>query len=202
MTTYTSQPDETDGIDNWIREGNPTTNYGTTGTMLIGFISGNGIARGLIKFDLTKGTNPINSTKAVVSTDATLTLYCDEYFTTKTLAAYECLRNWVESESTWNIYSTGNNWTTVGAGSAGNDYNSTSVGSVSVSSTGAKDITIPKALIQKWVDTQNYGLVLRNTSEADNYNRFVSSAGTTASQRPKLTFEYILGGQVIIWSSE
>jgi hypothetical protein len=34
------------------------------------------------------------------------------------------LRNWVEAEATWDVYSTGNSWTTVGAQGADTDYDS------------------------------------------------------------------------------
>jgi hypothetical protein len=143
MTTYTSQPAESDGLDSYYSEGSPTSNNGTSDKFYIGNSSKN---RGILKFDLTKGTNP-PPTGAIVIGTPQIELYCGGYRTSKTLAAYECLKNWVESQVTWNIYSTGNNWDT-----AGGDYDATALGSVAVD--------------------------------------YVSSSGATASERPKLTFEY------------
>ena len=201
MPTYTSQPDATDGLDTYIFGGAATTNYGTSSQALIGWgAASSQPLRGLLKFDLTKGTNPPPS-GAVVTSDGTLTIYCEEYNVARTLAAYECLRDWVEAQATWNIYSTGNNWQTAGAAGA-LDYDSTEAGSVAVSSTGDKVITIPAALIQKWISVQNYGLVLRHTAETTNYNRYTTSDGGTAGNRPEFSFEYSLGGQFIIWSSD
>ncbi|PKO02089.1 MAG: hypothetical protein CVU43_09730 [Chloroflexi bacterium HGW-Chloroflexi-5] len=181
MTTYTSQPAESDGLDSYYSEGSPTSNNGTSDKFYIGNSSKN---RGILKFDLTKGTNP-PPTGAIVIGTPQIELYCGGYRTSKTLAAYECLKNWVESQVTWNIYSTGNNWDT-----AGGDYDATALGSVAVSSTGTKTITLPTSIVQKWIDTQNFGVILKHTSEADNTNDYVSSSGATASERPKLTFEY------------
>lgn len=43
------------------------------------------------------------------------------------MVAYENLRDAVENEMTWNIYSTGNSWATPGAGGAGTDVSSDSI---------------------------------------------------------------------------
>lgn len=198
MTTYTSQPDGTDGLDTWIYQNDPTYNKGTETTMQVGFSAiTSEIARGLLKFDLSVGTNPPPSS-AIISS-AVISLNCTDCNVTRTLALYQCLRGWVEAQATWNIWSTGNNWTTAGAGSDGNDYSSTELGSVSVASTGNKDITLNSsglAVVQGWIDgtIANNGFVLRNTAETTQKNYFAASDHATANSRPKIVVEYTAGG--------
>lgn len=42
-----------------------------------------------------------------------------------TVNIFECLRSWVEAQATWNIYSTGNSWTTGGCRGDGTDMDGT-----------------------------------------------------------------------------
>jgi len=203
MPTYTSQPDAANGIDNRIYEGSPDTNAGTANTIDVGLQTTK--RRGLLKFNLAIGTNPPPA--AAIVTSAVINLTCIAYYVTRTLAFYQCLRAWVELESTWNVYSTGNNWTTAGAGSDGNDYVSTELGSASVTGTGAVAITLNAsgiAIVQGWVNgtIANNGFILRHTAETDDKNTYGSSDHATAESRPQFVIEYLLGGQFIRWSSE
>jgi len=203
MITYTSQPAEADGIDTYINQDTPTTNYGTLVNIPVGLFIGSSLPlRGLLKFDLSKGENPPEPGITVVGSPK-ITIYCEQYSVARTLALYECLLDWVEGQATWNIWKTGSDWTTGGAGSDGNDYLSAVLGSVAITGTGSYDIDIPASIVQKWIDTQNYGMVLRHTVETTNFNRYSSSDNVTAENRPKLTFDYILSemseiaGQII-----
>jgi hypothetical protein len=191
MTTYTTQPDGTDGIDSTLNETIPTTNLSTDTTFACGLNTD--LRRGIIKFDLSKGTNPPPSNATISS--AVLTLQCTNYFVTRTLAMYQCLRDWVEAQVTWNIWKTSNNWTTAGAGSNGNDYNNTDLGNVSVTGTGTVTLTFNAAglvIVQGWIDGSiaNYGLILRHTAETTNRNNYGSSDNATSGNRPQLVIEY------------
>jgi hypothetical protein len=194
MTTYTTQPDGTDGIDTMLNEQLPTTNHGTETVTSVGYnTSSSNKRRGLLKFDLSKGTNPPPSTATASS--AVITLNCSTYNVTRTLATYQVLRDWVEAQVTWNIWKTSNNWTTAGCGSAGNDYVNTDLGSVSVTGTGTVTLTLNAAglaIVQGWIDGSiaNYGLLLKHTAETTERNVYDSSDNATAGNRPQLVIEY------------
>lgn len=104
--------------DNYLNEGSANTNYGTS--ISIGVRDQLNITyRCPIEFD-------ISAIPAGQQIDvATLQLYYVDYSANgyidpvgKTVWAYKLSRtDWVEDESTWNIYKTGSNWT-----AAGGDY--------------------------------------------------------------------------------
>lgn len=194
MTIYTTQPDGTDGIDTGLNQQQPTVNSGTDTTHPIGYNTGSSnLRRMLLKFDFTKGTNPPNI-KSIIDS-AVLTIRCTTYATTKTLATFQVLRNWVEAQATWNVYSTGNNWGTAGCSNTASDYVNTDLGNVSVSATGSYDITFNAsglAIVQGWIDGSiaNYGLLLKHTIETGDQNDYASSDNATASYRPKLVLNW------------
>ena len=197
MTTLTLQPDETDGVDTFTDAYNAGTNYSTSGVFHLGD-SGGSPQSGLLTF---LGLSVMLPTDIITS--ATLTLHLATHGRNATLYAYGLLRNWVEAQATWNNYSTGNAWQSVG-GYGALDRDARAVGSVAISSTGAKDISVT-ALVQAWVNSgrANYGFSLNEGYVSNNfYNDYVSSSGATSTQRPKLVVEYIRGGQFIRWSSE
>jgi len=196
MSTLTLQPDETTGLDTYTDYYNATTNYATSGVLHLGS-SGGTPQSGLLAFS---GLSVLPAYSRIQS--AVLTLYLATKGRDATLSVYGLLRNWVEAEATWNIYSTGNAWQTVG-GFGALDRDASAVGSVAISSTGAKDITVT-ALVQAWVNSgrANYGFSLSEDYVSNNtYNDYVSSSGATSTQRPKLVVEYFRGGQFIRWSN-
>jgi hypothetical protein len=206
MTTYSSQPDETTGIDTYNASDVPTTNNDANALFLVGEDNtGNSVSRGLIKFDLSSITS-----SAVVSS-ATLTLThsgaVDRTSNARTMRAFRTKRAWVENQTTWNIWSTGNNWSTAG-GFHADDCEQTDVGSVSVPDTQVDgvtfDIVLTNASVQEMISGAftNNGWLIKVDTEMDDRHAFASSSHATASYRPKLVIEYILGGQVIIWSSQ
>jgi hypothetical protein len=194
MATWTSQPDGTDGLDTWMSAANPTVNYGTGTFMIVGLESGTTICRGLLAFDMTKPTGSgLYGPISVQS--ASLFITCSVYNNAKTLAAYKCLRNWVEGQATYNVWSTGNNWSTAGAGNDGADYVSTVLASCVISGTGEFELPFTATgcqLIQDWANgtLPNYGFVLRHTSETTSANRYYPSDYATAGSRPELVVNY------------
>ena len=195
MTTYTSQPDETSGTDTFLSSNAPTTNYGTDSKIEIGENNAltNYVFRGLIKFDLS--SIPANSS----ITSAILSLWTETDYSSnaRTLSAYRVLRAWSESQATWNVYTTGNNWGTAGCANTTTDRESASIGSAAVGASVANDteiqITLDPLKVQEWVSGAftNNGLLLRVDVESDDEYRYDSSSSTTANQRPKLVIEYI-----------
>jgi hypothetical protein len=111
-----------------------------------------------------------------------------------TYQMFEIIRNWVESESTWNRYRVGLNWQIPGAFGS-QDRGATSIGFFSPNGTGTYSIKLNGAglaLVQSWVDnpTDNHGIIIANGNATDGAD-FYSSEVITANNRPKLTISYM-----------
>jgi len=190
--TATFQPGG-EGFDARFDDAAPTTNLGNSITIRVRATSGT-IYRTAIKFNLT--TIPVTATV----TSATLYLTISAADTTSDDVAvelYPLLRNWVEGEVTWNIFSTGNNWTTAGAENVGTDRSGTSVGNFNVPNDSGVGtvftITLSTGHVQDWVSgaVANYGWLIRGSSGANSIT-MASSDNATTSYRPKLVIEYSL----------
>jgi hypothetical protein len=186
MTVYTFQPDEAAGLDNylWSNGGN----NGTANNMYIGF-DGTYKGRPIITFSqLSDGTIPAG----LVVDSVVLSLYGSVTSANKddTANVYRCKMNWSESQSTWSIYSTGNNWQTAGASGA-NDRESTSIGSAAMNHGDAAkwyDFTLTNQAIKDIISGTwtNHGFIVQLAAEAGtSLFSFVSSSGTAAN-RPKI----------------
>ena len=196
MTTYTSQPDEATGIDTYILSNNATTNYGTGSVIIVGY-KDNGlnpptVGRGLVKFDLS--SIPVNA--SVISANLYVWVAADNSDNARTLSAYRVLRAWVETQSTWNIYSTGNNWGTAGCGNTSTDREAASIGSAAVGASEAVGTMITISLntskVEEWISgtLTNNGLLLKVDTESWDQYSYDSSSSVTAGERPKLVIEY------------
>ena len=209
MTTYTSQPDETDGIDTYIGQFVPTSNYGTEVIIEVG-VDNRGAGADctiLIKFDLSS----IPAGSAITS--ATLSLWTEADYATNgnTYSLYRSLRAWSESQATWNVYTTGNNWGLAGAYGTATDFdNATGTWSDCVV-TNSETVPTEKqwvfsatgvAELQKMINGTytNNGFVIHGAGLTNNAYSFHSSSSATAGYRPKLVIEYSGGGWVTIWS--
>jgi len=149
--------------------------------------------RGLIKFDLSG--LPAGST----ITNATLYLYARGNYggASGTLNVYRSRRAWVESQASWNNWSTGNAWTTAGAADTTNDREADSIGSVTTAYPtieGTENtISLTASKIQEMYEGTftNNGFVLKTTAEAGrDGNIYWSSEYTTEAKRPKLVVQY------------
>lgn len=174
-------------IDSMLRQGSATTNYGSATTLGVDGDDGNGVDKSvLVKWDISnipagKTVSSVSLTFQVVNASG------DSY------QVYEVKRNWNESQTTWNIFSSGNNWQTAGALGA-NDRGSSILGTAGPAPAGAYTITLNAAgiaLIQNWVNNPaaNFGLIIASPTSADGLD-FSSSEAATASDRPKLTVVY------------
>jgi len=118
-----------------------------------------------------------------------------------TLRVYRLLRNWDESQATWNIYSTGNAWGAAGAGGA-TDIDSTETGSVSVPANPSVGTVIaiplsPDELVKLIHGSYtNYGWLLKMDSENNDKHNYASSSHATAAYRPKLVIQYSTGAVI------
>ena len=201
----TIQPDAAAGKDAQIYSGAATTNYGTNVACGSGdFGSGAAVlAHGLFAFDVS------GIPAGAIVTSVTLSLWETTAASSGGAPAswaqelHRLLRDWVEAEATWNVYSTGNNWSTAGATNAADRAAAVSA-SLTMDGTAAGAFVDWSgaglvADVQAWVDgmATNYGWLLYSpTLDAIGatpvaYNSFCTSDYTTdAAQRPKLVIEY------------
>lgn len=204
LHTLTVQPA---AQDTYIYSYSPTLNYATQAMLYVGdFHSSYSVAqRSLLAFDLSA------IPAGAIITSVALSLF--EYIAATTgLASWpvelrRVLRNWVDVQGSWNIFSTGNNWGTAGCANATDRVAAASAsltmdgtpqaGFVSWSGAGLV------ADVQAWVDgtAPNYGWLLgAPTAEYQGstgraYNQFYSSNYATAIKRPKLVIGYTYGAQ-------
>ena len=193
MGTITLQPDAASGNDAYIKSGGAaTTNYGASDTLLTGELDDgtSGLHRAFIKFDLS--SIPIGPVK-IESATLTLTHINDYASNTRTMYVRQVYRNWIESEITWNIYSTGNNWQTAGASGSGDTGNwfGVSVGSISIPHNQGLGSTVSVSISTDITTLKTYyGFVLWMETEENDGHGFASSDHANSSYRPKLVVTY------------
>jgi hypothetical protein len=172
-------------IDSQMLETNVNTNYGTGTTMSVGDDGGGDNRQIILKPDLSL----IPSERTLVS--ASIILGFVSRTTTNALNAtvYRILRDWVESEVTYNIWKTANNWTAQGATSNGNDYqlSPTISNAVALSNGATQEFPLVLAEFNKFRDGTytNYGVKIYPNGTGNEYV-FGSSDNATPSLRPIL----------------
>lgn len=199
--TLTLQPDATAGKDTYIYSFSATTNFGTQTTIPVGNMSGSVTrVRSLLAFDVS--SVPAGATL----TAATLSLFEQSVGTeiganVFTARIKRLLRNWVEAEATWNIYSIGNNWSVAG-GSSGSDYSATDSATWTYKSPALnafRDFATAQILtdVSNFVSgaVSNFGWLLIGDQPPEQQGQrdtddLSSSDHATAGQRPKLAVVY------------
>ena len=184
-------------IDNSMDSYNPTLNYGTSASHFIGEYSGAVfIGRALIKFDI-EGEIPAGSTINSATLRLTVLAGGDHSDNARTIRCYRSLRAWVHLESTWNIWKTGSNWTTAGAGSGGNDREAADIGTgtqpAAPNDYAEVDLTLTAAKIQEMLTGggfTNNGFVIKVDTETDDMIYYCSANHATAGYRPELIVDY------------
>lgn len=202
MATLTIQGSGT--TDCYLDSNSPTTNINNA-TLAVGEQKSVTITyRTLIKFDISSipPGSKINS--------ATLTIYSDGQDlsdVSRTMRVYRVLRAWDETQSTWNVYTTGNNWGTAGCGNTTTDRESSDIGSVThtanPSDGTAFAFTLTASSIQDMLlggTFTNNGFLIQMDTESDDAGGFHSSSYATSGQRPKLEIDYTEapGGYIFI----
>lgn len=182
--TYTLQPDGTSGIDTYIDSANSTKNFGASNTLSVKKNQQNM----LLKFDLSAfpaGSRPLSATLDIQGSGIWLAGF----------DIYRMTKDWVEGTgasspvdgATWNTSNGSTAW------SAGGEY-SVKLNANSMIGTGgggiSQDIT---DLTAAWLSGQypNYGVSINSNGEVGTV-KFVSSDDSTASNRPKITFNYLV----------
>ena len=177
--------------DNGIRDDSPTTNFSTDDNYDVGeYNAGVLIRRVLAQFDISSipGGQIINAGTLRVSHQAS-----DFSDNDRQMQVYRVRRVWGDTTSTWNIYSTGNNWQTAGATGA-DDIDTTGIGSVTIVQTqgaGWINVTLTTSAVSDWYTGAfaNNGVLLRMDTELNDMHRW-DSRENLGTLKPELVVDY------------
>lgn len=196
--TWNYQPDDTTGEDCYLSQVNPTANSNGS-NVLVGRVNGASNANTtLIRFDFTG----LDDYQSGVSADLTLRLYSSQNLDfphTNSMRRIRDERDWVETQATWQIYKTSNNWTSGGGTNTTSDIVSTVSGSYQYTTapTEPSDIVFSNILItdfDNWIDSTyvNNGYNIAETQSGGHYTGkwYYSSGSGTAGDRPLLELTY------------
>lgn len=179
--------------DTWLGQTNPTTNWETDQYFYATKWEAGNHRHGLLRANL------VNIPAGATISSATLYLRMSANIGagSHTFTVRALLPAVVYTEATWNIFSTGNNWTTAGALSNGNDRSTTTYGTMSgVDSTIAWRSVDITTLVQGWHNgtITNRGLHFERTDGAnDSTQRAFESSNGGDGIRPELVIVYTVG---------
>lgn len=179
--------------DSFITLGSPTVNEGTNAEILVrNNGGGGGERRGLLRFTGLSSYSGATVTSAFIRLNPPSGYFGEIWTITK------LTRAWVESEVTWNEYSSGNSWATAGAtGTGDSDAASSGTGTLPLT-----DITFDITLnatgitaLQSMIDGSNNGFLI--VSDGDGTQRVGSKDGADGV-RPELHMTYTAAGGLAI----
>lgn len=197
--TYSSQPDDTTGIDCFLYAITPTTNNNSTG-IYMGEVNNavGGYCTTLIKFDFSS----IPSGASTSAASLQLTIIQDLCTNAPTMVFKHSLRAWGEGTATWNTYDGSNNWGTAGARNATTDYGAELASlTLGTGDTGNKTWTFSTSEMDKYFNgtyTNNGWIGFSTVDNNDGY-QFASSGYATSGSRPKFDMTYSLLSSDIIF---
>ena len=175
----------------WLNSAAATTNYGATTNVRLQCNSAGTLSRRpILKFDLS------DIPPAATITAATLRIYLYNKGTSTggDAKVQRLLVGWQEPSATWNIYSTGNNWT-----NPGGDFHIDTIGTynfLGAETVGWKDITLTPAYITQLIDGTyvNYGFLINpapaNNASLPDYYFYSNEYATDPKLRPELILTY------------
>ena len=172
--------------DTSISQGTADTNYGNSISL---YLKSDAKVSSLLRFDLSS----VPADQQVV--EAKLRVYASqrdktyEFFS----APYRVLRDWVESETTWNLARTGTAWAAPGCNGIGTDRESTTVDIQQLDGTGIWiefDVT---GMAADWVahPGENHGLILQGAGPVSMLYTLYSANFWSIDFRPQLCVSYL-----------
>jgi hypothetical protein len=175
----------------YIDAGAPTTNSGTASAISVYSFQ----KHSLLRFTgLSNITGPVSVSAATLYVNAE---WIAAGTGNNTLDTYKCLRSWVETEATWNVYATGSSWATAGGRGTGDVNAGASASNVLTTSYPAyKALTSAQlaADVEGWINSgsNNGWLVIHNQDGVDNGSQFDFSSddNATTTIRPYLEITY------------
>jgi hypothetical protein len=176
------QPGAVNGIDTYLNENSPGTNYGTDTYVRVE--KGTRDRNSLLWFDVSSLTD-------VKVVDAQLELYMyssEDAVSSLDISAHRVTQPWAENDATWDNRDIFNFWV-----NPGGDYNPAAEDTVFglTNNYGWKSWNIT-TLVDGWADGtfSNRGVLLYATSGANTWKQFYSSDYFISTRRPRLTIEY------------
>jgi len=200
--------------DTWMNAGNTSANYGAAQDFYVGHYdaSGFGVARGLVRFTFTDVNSYLHGD---ISREITSNLYLYVNSTTGTTnRTYNVdilapARRFIESESTWTVYTTGNNWSTAGCGHSTDDYVSSYVKSGSFQGAGSYYSVDVSNSVNAFLNDPSWSFVTGwrisdSTETSGTYKQLASSENSTASVRPVLSISFKIrnGRKLGMWNAQ
>jgi nitrogen fixation protein FixH len=174
--------------DTYIDQTASTTNWSASTTLAMDFLGP--YSNSFIKWDVSSIPSNATITSAILAYNVNNT-------SANPFTVFRSLRPWVETEATWNIYSTGNAWGLAGSLSSSTDFVNTALGTMGPhASLGFASTTLNAsgiAAVQGWVNGTfpNYGFYITPASSASTDGLGLSqSENATASLRPTLVITY------------
>lgn len=185
--------------DTELTEGAPTTNSQADALYEISTFGSGDRRFALIRFDLSGLSGPVTVNSVTLRFNGE-----GGSATPKTMQLKRVIRNWVESQATWNVFSTGNSWSTGGGLHESNDRSSTvSASEPTTNSTGAGfEYEFTHANLASDVegfingDFTNNGwhIGLDNETGGGGQSWVLTSSKGSDGSRPELEIDYTEGG--------
>jgi len=178
-------------IDTSLFSANADSNYSASTDLYVGEASGE-TARTLIRFYLS--SIPPGST--INTVDLFLWQFEDSSDNDRTLRVYRSLTDWVVTEATWNVLSTGVDWVAPGSGDPSSDYyGAVELGSRAFSATeanGEKQWSLSPSQISGMAngDYCNCGFLIQADTEASDSYGFHAFEWSVSGERPLLVVGY------------